>query len=417
MQAMIADLFTGSRGRKNAVTIHTPGVVYGGGTGPPTAEKAKKLSAVYAAIDIRSNSMSVLPAYIIDTATNERTDHKILRLLNDRPNEAMTPSVRKKLLEDSVLTKGDAYDWIWRNPRTREAEELIPLPGNLVRVWLDRYRRPWYDVTNPVTGEIMRLPNEDVCHYKGPTRDGYTGLSVLSYAADTVQGALAAQEYNAQFYESGGQPSGVLTVDADLGGYVKDPDGKPTGKTHREAMREEWEKVHSGPSNAHRIAVLDHGLKYQPLGISHKDSQFVEQQSQTVEDIARYFGVPLYKLQAGKQSYNSNEQNAIEYISNLQPRVTQMEEEQTYKLLLPSERGRHLEIRYNMMAVLRSDSQSRAAYYKSLWETGVYSVNDIRRLEDMPSVDGGDDHMASLNYVPLSLWRELSLNRNGGGEK
>ena len=87
------------------------------------------------------------------------------------------------------------------------------------------------------------------------------------------------------------------------------------------------------------------------------------------------------------------------------------------KLLLPSERGRHLEIRYNMMAVLRSDSQSRAAYYKSLWETGVYSVNDIRRLEDMPSVDGGDEHMASLNYVPLSLWRELSLNRNGGGEK
>ena len=415
---MIADLFTGSRGRRDAITVNTPGIVYTGGAGPPTAEAAKKLSAVYAAIDIRSNSMSVLPAYIIDTATNERTDHKILRLLNDRPNEAMTPSVRKKLLEDSVLTRGNAYDWIWRNPRTGEAEELIPLPGNLVQVWLDRYRRPWYDVTNPVTGEIMRLPNEDVCHYKGPTRDGYTGLSVLSYAASTVQGALAAQEYNAKFYESGGQPSGVLTVDADLSGYVKGKDGKFTDKTQKDSMREEWEKVHSGPSNAHRIAILDHGLKYQSLGISHKDSQFVEQQSQTVEDIARYFGVPLYKLQAGKQSYNSNEQNAIEYISSLQPRVTQMEEEQTYKLLLPSERGRHLEIRYNMMAVLRSDSQSRAAYYKALWETGVYSVNDIRRLEDMPMVEGGDDHMASLNYVPLSLWRELSLNRNrNGGEK
>ena len=126
---------------------------------------------------------------------------------------------------------------------------MIPLPGNLVRVWLDRYRRPWYDVTNPVTGEIMRLPNEDVCHYKGPTRDGYTGLSVLSYAADTVQGALAAQEYNARFYESGGQPSGVLTVDTDLGGYVKDPDGKPFQFTPPRRGR---------PGSSSRLYVIKH---------------------------------------------------------------------------------------------------------------------------------------------------------------
>lgn len=413
---MIADLFRKS-GPRAATTVNTAGIVYGGGTGPPTAEAAEKLSAVYAAVEIRSNSMSVLPAYIMNTTDRTHQNHPILELLSVRPNEAMTPSVRKKLLERSVLLTGNAYDWIIRDPITREPVELVPIQGNLVRVWLDSSRRPWYDVTNPVTGEIMRLPNEDVCHYKGPSRNGYTGESVLTYARETIRAGLAAGEYNTRFYESGGQPSGVLTVETDLSGYVNGADGKPTGVTKKDALRQEWERVHGGPSNAHRIAILDLGLKYQPLAISQKDSQFVEQQSVTVLDIARFFSVPAYKLQAGNQSYNANEQNAIEYMMGIQPRVTQEEEEQTWKLLPASVQRKGWEVRYNMNAILRSDSQSRAAYYKSLWECGAYSVNDILRLEDLPDTEGGDEHNASLNYVPLSVWRELSLLRNGGGEK
>lgn len=404
------------RERKNATVLTSPGIICGG-SGQIGPEGAQKLSAVYAAVDIRSNSMSVLPAYVMDTKTREHVDHPILELLSVRPNEAMTASVRKKLLEQSVLLTGNAYDWIIRDPRTGQPAELVPVPGQLVQVWLDQNRRPWYDVANPATGEVMRLPNEDVCHYKGPSRDGYTGLSVLSYAQDTIRAGLAAQEYNATFYESGGQPAGVLTVDADLSGYVSDADGNLTSETKKDRLRAEWERVHSGPNNAHRIAILDLGLKYQPLSISQRDSQFVEQQNVTVQDIARYFGVPLYKLQSGKQSYNSNEQNAIEYLSSLQPRVTQNEEEQTWKLLSLSDRQAGLEVRYNMMAALRSDSQSRAAYYKDMWEIGAYSVNDIRQLEDVPDVEGGDEHMASLNYVPLSIWRQLSINRNKGEGK
>jgi HK97 family phage portal protein len=385
--------------------------------GAPGAESARKLSAVFAAVDIRSNALATLPAYVMDNNNRERIAHPILELLSIRPNEAMTPAVRKKLLEESVLLTGNAYDWIIRDPATGRPKELIPVPGHLVQVWLDKDCRPWYDISHPITGEIMRLPNEDVCHYKGPSRDGYKGISILSYAQDTIRAGLAAQEYNTGFYESGGQPAGVLTVDADLSGYAKDNNGNSTSKTKKDVLRDEWERIHRGANNAHRIAVLDLGLKYQPLAISQRDSQFVEQQAITVQDIARFFGVPLYKLQAGSQSYNANEQNAIEFLSNLQPRVTQMEEEQTYKLLTISDRQKGLEIRYNMMAALRSDSQSRAAYYKSMWETGVYSVNDIRRLEDVPDVEGGNEHMASLNFVPLSLWRELSLNRNGGDDR
>lgn len=402
--------------RRDAVTIRTPGIVYGGSSSGATPQGAQSLSAVFAAVEIRSDDMSVLPAYVYNTKTRQRVDHPILQLLSVRPNPMMTASVRKKLLERSVLLEGNAYDWIIRDPVSRRPAELIPMPGHLVTLKVDpQTLRVWYDVKNPYTGEVFRLPEEDVNHYKGPTDDGLTGMAVLTYAAQTIQAGLAAQSYNRAFYESGGQPAGILTVEGDFSGYVKDANGRDTEKTQKDAIREEWERIHSGPDNAHRIAVLDYGMKYQALSISQKDAEFIAQMNATVEDVARFFCVPLYKLQAGKQSYNSNEQNAIEYMQRLQPRVTQMEEEQTWKLLTPSEIRDGLEIRYNMMAVLRSDSESRARYYQTMIQTGAYSVNDVLELEDRPAVEGGDDHMASLNYVPLSVWKKLSIQRNGGG--
>lgn len=377
---------------------------------------AEKLSAVFGCMEIRSNDIGCLPSYLINRYDKQRDPkHPILFLLNIRPNVRMTPFTRRKLIRYSVYTTGNAYDWIFRNPNTGEVEELIPLTGNLVQRLLDKSRNIWYRVTDPVTGETFTVPQEDICDYKGPTHDGLNGLSVLSFAADVTRAGLAAQSYNRSFYENGGQPSGLLTVDDDLSGK-EIIDGVETGRTYKDILRDEWDKYHSGAENSHRVAILDHGLKYQSLAISQKDAMFIEQQKQTVEDIARYFSMPLYKLQHGKQSYNANEQNAIEYSDSLLPEVTQQEQEQTWKLLTPGEIRDGWCIKTNMMALLRSDSANRMNFYRGMKETGAYSVNDILALEDMPAIEGGDDHAVSLNYVPLDLWRELSRLRNGGKE-
>ena len=386
-----------------------------------SAETARKLSAVDACIEILSNSIAKLPSYVMDNRTRERVPHRILEVLNVRPNEAMTPFIRKKVLETSRLEGGNGYDWIIRNPSTGYVEELIPIPWQFVEPWRDTGGRIWYTVTHPVTGEPMILPNEDICHYKGATRDGLKGISVLRRASEVVAAAKAAQEYDRSYYESGGQPAGVLTVDADLGGAAIGADKKPMTDpdgsiiTRKEKLRREWEKVHSGPSNSHRIAILDLGLTYKPLAATNKDAQFVENKEVTVKDIARFFGVPLYKLQEGKQAYSSNEQNAIEYVvSTLHPAVTQYEEEQTWKLLPGFELRNGLEIRINLMAELKGDTSSRAAWYQTMTEISAFCPNDILALEDMPDVPGGDRRRASLNYVPLDLWPELSVKRNGG---
>ena len=399
-----------------AAGVIAAGYPSGGGEDPETY--ARKLSAVDRCMSILAGSMAKLPSYIFDSKSRERPGHPLLHLLNVRPNEAMTPSVRKEVLENSRLEGGNGYDWVVRDPQTGRVAELIPVPWYLVQPWKDTAGRIWYTVTHPFTGEPMVLPREDVCHYKGATRDGLTGISVLRRAADTLASARAAQEYERAYYESGGQPSGVLKTDADLGGWAEGADGKPLQRADgslvslKDQLRSEWEKVHAGPKNGHRVAILDLGLDYKPIAASNQEAQFIESKEVSIRDIARYFGVPLYKLGEGKEAYSSNEQNAIEYVvGTLHPIVTQYEEEQTWKLLTDREITAGLEIRINLMAELRGDTAARANWYRVMREIGGFSVNDIRRLEDMPDVPGGDERLASLNYVPLRDWAELSRTR------
>lgn len=383
-------------------------------------ESARSISAVDRCIEILSDSVAKLPSYVMELATRQRVQHDILRLLNARPNEAMTPFVRKKVLETSRLEGGNAYDWIVRDPRSGKPVELIPVPWQLVHPWRDRAGRVWYDITHPLTGEQMRLPQEDVCHYKNATRNGILGIGTLTRAGDVIAAAQAAQEYDLAYYRSGGQPSGILRTESDLSGYAKDERGQYLHRADgsvvslKDQLRSEWERVHYGPTNSHRVAILDFGLDYKPLTSSNRDAQFVENKQLAVTDIARYFGVPLYKLNEGHQAYNSNEQNGIEYVvGTLHPIVTQYEEEQTYKLLTESELAT-LEIRINMMAELKGDTASRAAWYRTMSELSVFCPDDICALEDIPNVPGGHLRRASLNYVPLDQWEELSRLRNSG---
>lgn len=384
-----------------------------------TEENARKLSAVDRCLEILSDSMSKLPNFLMDGGTRERLrDHPLLYLLNVRPNEAMTPSVRKKAIELNRLIGGNGYDWIIRDERTGRVRELIPVPCQLVEPWRDQSGRIWYTVMHPLTGEPMVLPNEDICHYKGTSTNGLKGVGVLRRASEVIATAKAAQEYELAYYESGGQPSGVLMAETDLGGYVMDASGNPVkdeaGNPVRlkDDLRAQWETIHAGAKNAHRTAILDHGLKYQPIALSHEDAQFVQSKEVSIRDLSRYFGIPLYKLQEGKQAYDSNEQNAIEYVvGTLHPIVAQYEEEQTYKLLTASELATGLELRINMMAELKGDTASRAGWYQTMADLSAFCPNDILALEDMPDVPGGDRRRASLNYVPLDLWPELSRQR------
>lgn len=384
---------------------------------PVEEASALKISAFYRAVDLRSDSIGRLPVQVKNMTTREEdTTHPLGRVLWERPNEGMTPFVYKKLVEYQRLVLGNAYVWIYRDSNGRVLE-LLPMPPGTCRP----YSQPdsgklWYIATNPKTHEMRRLDPMDVLHYKGFSRNGIEGLSLLGQAALTLRVAQSRDGYEMDVYENGGRPSGVLSTSADLSDKteVELPDG--TMGSYQDYIRYKWEQIHTGPGKGMRVAVLDNSLEYKPIAMSMADAQLVESKAVSVEDIARFTGVPLYLLFSGKQSYESNQANGIEYVKyTLQPPVAQYEEEDSFKLLTASERESGLWLPRNMMAELRGDTKSRMESYRIQREMGTMSVNEIRALEDMPPVDGGDDHYASLNGVPLSDWADLSRRRAANG--
>ena len=408
-------------GPPDAENVVTPAAVgLDGGYVRTDQDAAMKLSTVSRCIDILSDSIGKMPFYVYDADRN-RVDHPVLELLNLRPNAWQTPFAFRKMVEAERVANGNGIAWIRRDPRTLAPVELIPIPRGRYSISLGTDGELVYQLQHPYTNQSIKCGRMDVLHVTAYSKNGYTGIGYLERAQEIIRTARAAQEYSSSYYANGGQPSGILRTDSDLGGNVTvtDEAGNQRTISKKDRIREEWEKRHSGPANAQRIAVLDLGLDYKPLSISNRDAQFVEQAALSVEDLARVFGVPLYKLQAGKQSYSSNEQNAIEYVvGTLHPNAVIWEQELLYKLLLPREAAKGLRIRGNLMAELRGDFNSRGTWYRNMRENGGFSVNDIRALEDLPDVPGGDDHYASLNYVPLEDWKELSRQRaagNGGG--
>lgn len=397
------------------LTLDNPQGWLNGTNYPEDTEQALKLSAVYRCIAVLADAIAEMPVSVRDWNTNkDQPNHYLGRVLWQRPNEAMTPFVYKRLMERNRNLRGNAYAYIHRDGNGRPVE-LIPLPPDAVSVNLNSDGQLWYGFAHPNTGKSYALTPIQVLHYKNDSEDGMTGISTLHHAALTLATARAREEYDHAVYVNGGSPAGVLQTDSDVSKKITetDADGKTRTITHRDIIRNEWERVHGGAANAFRVAVLDLGLKYQPISITNRDAQFVENKDVSILDICRFFGVPPHKVYAGKQSYDSNEANTIDFITDtMQPIVTQYEEEDKWKLLVPDDVDAGLIVYRNMMVSLRGNSTARAEWYTAMRNIGVYNVDEIRGKEGEPAVSGGDTRYASLNYIPLDLFRELSITRN-----
>lgn len=381
--------------------------------------RAMKIATVNRCVEVLSTSMAVMPVYLMNERTKERLgEHPLARMLWSRANEAMTSFDYQRLMMCNELLRGNAYAWLVRDAKSGRVTEQIPLPPDCVSPLVLEDGKLWYAFTHPHSGETRLLRSEDVLHYKAYSEDGIEGVSILKRAALTLSTAKAASVYENSMWKNGGRPSGVLTTESDLGGYVEDRNGKPVKRadgtllTRKEQVRQAWESVHQGADKAFRLAVLDLGLKYQPIAMTNSDAQFVQSSEIRVADVCRFFGVPLHLAYAGKQSYASNEQNGIEFVNyTLLGYETQWGQEDSYKLLLPGERDEGLRIKRELKVFLRGDTAAQTAHYREMRSMGALNADEIRALEDRGTIPGGDIYYANLSYVPLGSFEALSAQK------
>jgi HK97 family phage portal protein len=374
-----------------------------------------KLAVVFRCVDLLSDYLSMLPFFVVDTFTRQKVDDATVRqiryLLNIRPNKTMTAAEFWKCLEKDRLQHGNGYAQII-SAGNGVVQHLEYIQAERVRV-----RKVGGVLLYDIQCErgMETLLQGEILHFKGISDDGRVGKSVLSYAQETIASMTFQERFAKNFYENGGRPSGILSYETDLSDVIKKriANGLDTNEDgFKEKIRKDWQnKVSKNPGG---VAVLDNGVKYQSVQpISQKDMAFVESKEVNIADIARYFGVPLYLLFTGKESYQSNEQNKIAFVTDkINPIVTNYEQELTYKLFVPERYRNGITIKGNLNVLLRGDIGARANFYEKMRNMGAMSVNDIRGKEDMPDIDGGDVYLASLNYVPLADFQELSKKRN-----
>ena len=372
-------------------------------SGKPVNERtAMQTTAVYACVRILAEAVASLPLHVYeyqdDGGKKLVHDHPLYYLLHDEPNPEMTSFVFRETLMSHLLIWGNAYAQIIRDGAGRVLG-LYPLLPDKMEVQRDDRGNIYYVYSrnsdeNPMFKEYgnIKLKAEDVLHIPGLGFDGLIGYSPIAMAKNAVGMTLACEEYGASFFANGANPGGVL----EHPGVLKDPS----------KVRESWNSVYRGVSNAHKIAVLEEGMKYQQIGIPPEEAQFLETRKFQINEIARLYRIPPHMVgDLDKSSFSNIEQQSLEFVKyTLDPWVIRWEQSLQRSLLLPGEKGKYF-IKLNVDGLLRGDYQSRMNGYAVGRQNGWFSANDIREMENMnpiPDEEGGNLYLINGAMTKLA---------------
>jgi HK97 family phage portal protein len=280
----------------------------------------------------------------------------------------------------SLLLRGNAYAAITARDGLLRPTRLRVLHPDRVQCRFDAAGRRTYKISR------QKVDSEDMVHLMGMGMpESATGMSVISYARQSIGLGLAAEEFGSRFFGQGAHMSGVISVEGDL------------DRERARMMKEGFEASHSGLKNAHAIGVLSGGAKWTPISVTPEDAQFLGTRAAQNIDIAMLFGLPPHML--GQVDRTTSWGTGIEQQSLGFLRYTLANWlgifEDGWSAMLP----RPQESRFNVDALLRTDTAGRYAVYSMARNAALMTPDEIRALENLPPLpdDAGKDPYAPLN--------------------
>lgn len=360
-----------------------------------TMENAKNVATAYRCINVLSDDVAKIPLYTynrpepqqIDRVMPDATIQNIAWLLEVSPNRYMSPFIFKKSLIEWLLGWGMSFIWS-PPPQGGTRREMFILRGDSTLPYYDKQGNLWYrTVFN--NGDIEFLPAVEVLPLLINSLDGIFGRSVIEFARESLGRQLGAYETQGNIYKQGLNPAGIMTVNGEVGPVARDK------------IRSEFESHMGGSQNAYRLAVIDSKVaKFEPITMRPIDIQFLQGIQATDVEICNFFGVPLNKVNMGKQSYSSNEQNNLDYLGGtLDPYLVQVEQGARTKWL-PEDKQDTMYFKFYRKALLQIDASARADVNTKNIGMGVTSPNEAREDEDLSGYAEGEKFWMSRNYSP-----------------
>lgn len=366
-----------------------------------TPETAMNFSAVFAAHKILAESKAMLPMMLFERlqprGKTPAKKHPLYPILHDVSNPEMDAYLVSEVLTGNLVGRGSSYAKIDYDNSGR-ITALWPIPTGRVTKRRNQQLQLVFDVAMP-SGQTKTYRRDEIFWLRGFSPDGINTYTPIQLQAQGIGLALAAEGYGATFFGNGARPGGVLQSDAAL------------SDTAYQRVKQSWKDTHGGVSKSNTVAILEEGLKWQDTSIPNEDAQFLQTRVFQVEEIARWYRIPnmMLNMSGANSTYASVEAYGLQFvIYTLYPWLVRWEKAVSMQLLLESEREKYF-AEHIMAAILRGDTTSRFAAYGTGRQWGWLSVNDIRDLENMNPIDGGDVYLQPSNMVnandPMKIQR------------
>lgn len=362
-----------------------------------SADSAMQLSTVWACVRLLSETIATLPLKLYRLEpSGTRTpaiSHQLYPILCRRPNAEMTPSRFFQVIVASLCLRGNAF--IEKKRIGNRIVALVPLlPQNMTVKRLEngqleyRYIDDVGHLTSSLTPRV--IPAKNMMHIKGFGLDGMCGIQPLKAGREVFGSALSLETTAAKYFKNGMLASGFLTAER----FLSDE--------QRQKLQQSLERF-MGAENTGKTMLLENGIKYQGVTLDPQASQMLQSRERSVEEICRWFGVPPFMV--GHMTKQSSWASSVEgmnliFLSNgLRPLLVNIEQE-INRCLLDDDEDYFAE--FSVEGLLRADSKGRASYYTTALQNGWMSRNEVRKLENMPPVEGGDTYTVQLNLTPLN---------------
>jgi len=365
---------------------------------------ALQCSQVYACCRIRGEDSGSVPLKTYEKleprGRRRATDHPIYRLLHDQPNPMMSAMTFREAISFHVDLCGRAFAWIEYDRR------LIPRALRLLRPDRTRVERKdgrlWYFVRAEDSAVEEAFEDWEILHFPGLGFDGVNSFSPIAMQMQAIGLALATQEHGARFFGNGARP----------GGYLKHP--RTLSEAAYKRLKEAHAAEHQGVAKSSRPKILEEGMDWISVSIPNDEAQFLETRKFQLAEIARFYRMPLHKLQDLEHATFSNiEHQALEYVTDsLRPHVVRMEQEYNRKLFSPAQTGRFY-VEHDLDGLQRGDYKSRMEGHAIRRGNGLASYNDLAEVENwrFDNSEAGDEMYVPLNWVPARLAAGLATKK------
>lgn len=350
-----------------------------------TESTALKVAAVFACLRIRTGAIANTPIGIKrrvdDRVRQDATDHPAWTLFNRKPNRWQTPAQFKRMMEAHLLLRGNAYAVMTRGVGNRVIA-LTPLHPDRVK----KHQLPDMSLAfefQRKDGSKIVIPQDDMFHLTGLSLDGVNGLSVLSYARESIGLSLAMEQHGSTVFAQGANVSGAFSL----------PEGRQLTEEQAASLRAQLDEYRQGGARDGRVIVLEDGLKYTQMALTAEDAQWLGGREFSRTDVCMFFGVPPHLI--GVTAGNTQLGSSIETMSqsfvtySLEDSFTSWEEAIGLQCL-DWVSNPALYARFNRNALVRGDIKTRWEAYVKAMQWGVKSPNDVLASEDENPRPGGD---------------------------